>query len=78
MTKLQCGWEDDCPEEDCLNCPRRNKVTVEITEAELSCVEDCGTLELQQYQKENPEKFKLMQNVMLQLMRKLFKVTKWD
>jgi len=73
MTKLQCGYEDECTEDNCLYCPRKHKITIEVTEAELSCVEDCGVVDLPQHQKEKPEVFELMQNVMNRLSSKMFK-----
>ena len=72
MTKLQCGWEDDCTEDDCHHCPRKHKITIEVTHAELTCVEECGVVDLPKYQKEKPERVELMQNVMMDLSKKMF------
>ena len=72
---LQCGWEDECKLKDCHNCPRKQTVTITITEAELCVVEDCATIDLIEHQKERPDVYNLTQAVMLDLMRKLFKET---
>lgn len=73
MTKLQCGYEDSCTEDSCLFCPRKYKITIEVTEAELSCVEDFGVADLKFHQEEQPELIELMQSVMTHLMIKMFK-----
>ncbi len=72
-TKLQCGWEDDCKAKNCHKCPRKYKMVLEVTEAEVCCVEDCATCDLPQWEKDNKEAYDLMQEVMLDLMRKMFK-----
>ena len=73
MTKLQCGWEDECTEDNCHHCPRKHKITIEVTDAELCVVEDCAMVDLIQHSKEKPKVYDLTQDVMRDLMRKLFK-----
>lgn len=73
VTKLQCGYEDTCEEDSCLHCPRKHTITIEVTEAELSCVENCGVADLQWYKEEKPEQFEVLQSVMMHLSMKMFK-----
>ena len=69
---LQCGWEDECKTKDCMDCPRKKTITIEITEAEACCVEDFATVDIDIWLQENPEDFELSQDVMRQLMTKIF------
>ena len=78
MVELQCGYEDDCKSKDCLHCPRVYTMTITVTEAEMSCVEDIGTCDIPIYIKEKTKEFDLLQNVMKGLMKKLFKGEKKD
>ena len=72
-TRLQCGWEDDCKEQDCHKCPKKYKVTLELTEAEICAIEDCAMVDLPQHQKEKPKVYELTQHIMHDLMKKVFK-----
>ena len=76
MTKLQCGYEDECPVNDCLKCKRylQLKPNVHsITLAEATCVEEFGVVDLECWQNEKPKQLKLAQDVM----RKLQSRIKW-
>ena len=70
--KLQCGGEDDCKTESCLECqlpvPFQD---IWITCAEASCIEVFGVVDLEWLAKEKPEQLRLMQEVMLKMMGKL-------
>jgi len=72
-TYLQCGYEHDCKTKDCLNCQRKEKMTLTLTEAEKCCIEDFAICDLEQFQKEKPkELLELMQNIMMRLMQQVF------
>ena len=73
MVKLNCGWEDGCQETDCHKCPRKYKVTLELTEAEICAIEDCAVVDLPLHAKERPKVYELTQEIMHDLMRKVFK-----
>lgn len=72
-TRLQCGWEDGCKEEDCHKCPRKYKVKLELTEAEICAIEDCGIVDLPEHKKEKPKVYELTQEIMMDLTKKVFK-----
>lgn len=72
-TRLQCGWEDQCDEMDCHKCPRKHKVKLELTYAEICAIEDCAMVDLPKHQQEKPKVYELTQNIMHDLMKKVFK-----
>ena len=78
MNKLQCGYEDECGEKDCHKCPKKYTITLDITYAEITAVEDCGIVDLPFHQKEKPKVYKLTQNLMWDLQKKLFKAINYD
>jgi len=72
-TYLQCGYEETCVTKDCLNCPRKEKIMLTLTEAEKCCIEDFAMCDLEQFQKEKPkELLELMQDIMRRVMQRIF------
>jgi hypothetical protein len=72
---LQCGYEDKCKNKECLKCPRRNRYSLSLTLAEEIAVEDFAMVDLESMF-EIPEKEKelmLLQKVMHNLMKKIFR-----
>jgi len=67
---IQCGYEDKCKNKDCLNCPRKNKHTINMTLAEEICVEDFAMIDLKLTEEEQLD---LMQDIMRKLMKKIYK-----
>lgn len=72
--KLQCGYEDDCKAKSCLDCPRKYKINLELTEAELTCIDDFGWVDIKDWLATHKEDLELSQNVMRILVRKIFKL----
>ena len=60
---LQCGFEDECETNDCLNCPRKEKITKEVTVADSCIIEDFAMIDLPIMIKEKPKIVDLMQDV---------------
>ena len=56
-TYLQCGYEYDCKTRNCLNCPRKEKITIEVTHAEFTVADDFSVGDLTAYEKEKPQEF---------------------
>jgi len=74
MKYLQCGYEDECKNKDCLNCKRQyKKYHLNISLAESVVIEDFAVIDVESMIKENPEEFELMQKIMFKLMKKIFK-----
>jgi len=77
MTKqklnIQCGYEHNCKKKDCLNCPRRRRYNLSLTLAEKSIIEDFAVCDLQILINEKEKKVELMQEIMMKLMRKVFR-----
>ena len=73
---LQCGYEDDCKKKDCLNCPRKNRHNIILTQAEETVIEDFAMCDIKWMLDEKPEEFELMQNIMRKVMRKMFRSEK--
>ena len=71
---LQCGYEEECETRDCLNnCPRKEKMTLMITEADKCIIEDFAMIDLEQMIADDKKKeLELMQNIMGKLMMKVF------
>lgn len=72
MIYLNCGFEDECETKDCLNCQKTHKIEIEISEAEASCIEDFGVIDIEQWLIDDPENLDLCQDIMKQLMFKVF------
>ena len=72
MKRLQCGYEDECDTKDCKDCQRKYKVSIEITHAELTAVEDCGICDLKVMLKEKPEMMDNIQKRCLDLQKKIY------
>ena len=70
---LQCGYEDRCKNKDCLNCPRKRKMELNLTHAEISCIEDFAICDLESMLTYNKKQIELMQNIMTKLMKKVLK-----
>ena len=70
---LQCGYEDKCKNKDCLKCPRKKWKKLNLSLAEEIVIEDFAVCDVESMMKEKPEVFELMQNIMMKLMRKVFK-----
>lgn len=71
MTELQCGYEDECENKNCLQCKRHDIKKIVITQAEECCIEDFGWCDIPVFIKEHPEEFELMQKIMRKLFKKL-------
>ncbi len=71
-THLQCGYEDDCKNKDCLKCPKRRRFNLYLTMAEQCIIEDFAICDLKQMIKDNPEEVELMQNICCKIMKKIF------
>ena len=76
MVKLQCGYEDECTTKDCHKCPRKYTITLELTEAEICAIEDCAVVDLPLHAKEKPKVYELTQEIMHDILRKVFKEMK--
>lgn len=72
-TYLQCGYEDSCKNKECLKCPRRTKLSLSLTHAEMTAIEDCAMCDLEAHKSEKPKEFELMQNIMYRVMMKVFR-----
>jgi hypothetical protein len=72
-TYLQCGYEDRCKNKKCLKCPRRIRVSLSLTLAEQVAVEDFAMCDLKMFMEEKPKEMDLIQDVMRNVMRKMFK-----
>lgn len=70
--KLQCGWENDCREDDCVNCRIKHKITIEITHAELTAIENFGICDLPFMFKEKRGMIKNMQRRCWDLQKKIY------
>lgn len=70
---INCGWEDECDCEDCLKCPRKWNITIPITHAEATCVEDFAVVDLDSWGKMENSDRDLSQDIIRQLMFKIFK-----
>ena len=70
--KIQCGWEDECEAESCLDCPRKMKFkNLDLTVAEAISVEDFAVVDLEQWKKDNPKQLELAQSVMKKLDKRI-------
>jgi hypothetical protein len=71
---IQCGEEHDCVNRDCLKCPIKKEFKhLELTYAELSVIENFGICDLETLIKEKPKKLDLMQKIMINITRKVYK-----
>lgn len=70
---LQCGWEHKCKNKDCLKCPRKQKMNLNLSLAEQIVIEDFAMIDLKIMINERPKEIELMQNIMRKVMRKVFK-----
>lgn len=75
-TYLQCGYEDKCKKKDCLNCPRKIKGIITLTQAEMIVIEDFAVCDLDSMKKYHLRERNLMQDIMRKVMKKTFKVEK--
>jgi len=77
-TYLQCGYEDECKNKDCLNnCSRRRRYNLSLTLAEEIAIEDFAVGDLKSLIEEKDEKeVKLLQNIMQKIMKKVFRQQK--
>ena len=70
---LQCGYEDRCKKKECINCPRKKKHNLNLTLAEEICIEDFAVCDIQSFIEEKPKQLELMQNIMIKLMKNVYK-----
>jgi hypothetical protein len=70
---IQCGEENNCKKKDCLNCQRKTKYNLTLTHAEASVIEDFAVCDLKTLITEKPKELKLMQNILIKTMNKIFK-----
>ena len=76
---LQCGYEDMCRGKNCLECPRKNKhKPFNLTQAEETAIEDFAVCDLQAMIDEKPEEMDLLQNIMIKVMKKMFRTEKCE
>jgi hypothetical protein len=73
---IQCGEEHSCKNKECLKCPRKTKYNLTLTHAEVSVIEDFAVCDLKTLIAEKPKEVKLMQNVLIKTMNKIFKENK--
>ena len=73
---LQCGYEHTCKNKDCIKCPRRKRKSLSLTYAEEVVIEDFAICDLIIMAKEKPAYLELMQNIMRNIMKKVFKEDK--
>ncbi len=74
---LQCGYEDECKNKDCLKCPKRKRHSLSLTHAEETVIEDFAMIDIQEmFKQERYEEINLMQNIMFKIMKKVFKEKK--
>jgi len=70
---LQCGYEDECKNKDCINCRKRIIKNVPLTYSEQVVIEDFAMCDLQAMINEKPKRLELMQDIMQKLMKKVFR-----
>jgi len=70
---LQCGYEDNCKNKECLKCPKRTRYNLSLTLAEEIVIEDFAVCDLKEMIKEKSEEVKLMQRICFRIMKKIFK-----
>ena len=75
-TYLQCGYEDKCKNKKCLKCPRRGRYNLSLTLAEQIVIENFAMTDLKMCLEEKPEEMVLEQDIMQNIMRKMFKAEK--
>ncbi len=73
-TYLQCGYEDDCKNKDCLKCTRRKRHDISLTLAEEGVIEDFAVCDLKEMVETKPKELELMQKVCFNIMKKVFKI----
>ena len=71
-THLQCGYENECKNKDCLKCKRGNYILIKLSLAEEIAIEDFAMCDFESFMKEKPEEFELLQKIMYNLMKKVF------
>ena len=71
---LQCGYEDECKNKDCLKCnKRKQRYNLSLSLAEVIIIENFATLDLEIMIKEKPEIVDLMQKICHKIMKKIFR-----
>jgi len=70
---LQCGYEWDCKNKDCLKCNSRKRYNLSLTRAEEIVIEDFAMCDLESLRKDKPKELELMQKIMYKIMKKIFK-----
>lgn len=73
---LQCGYEDNCKNKECLKCNSRHRYSLSLTRAEEIVIEDFAVCDLKSIIEEKPEEVELMQNIMQKIMKKIFREDK--
>lgn len=73
---LQCGYEDECKNKDCLKCKKINKYNLNLSLAEETCIEDFAICDLKMMMIIHSKELELMQNIMRKLIFKIFKESK--
>ncbi|HUS49925.1 MAG TPA: hypothetical protein VMZ91_07150 [Candidatus Paceibacterota bacterium] len=70
---LQCGWEPECKNKDCLKCRRQVKrYNLQLTLAEQIVIEDFAVCDLKTMVEEKFDDLDLMQNIMMRILVKIF------
>lgn len=70
---LQCGYEHNCKNKECLKCPRRLRYNISLTLAEQIVIEEFAVCDIGWIANERPKQIKLMQEIMYKVMKKIFK-----
>ena len=73
---IQCGYENNCKRKDCLKCTRRIRMSISLTLAEQIVIEDFAVCDLKLIQSRTPKQIDLMQKIMFNVMKKVFKEQK--
>ena len=70
---IQCGYEDLCKNKECLKCPRMQWHELHLSLAEKIAIEDFAVCDLKALMEEKPKETKLLQEIMMKLMKKAYK-----
>jgi len=71
---LQCGYEEECKNKDCMNCKKQyKKYKLNLSLAEAIVIEDFAVCDLEEMIKTKPDVIELMQRICYKIMRKIFR-----
>ena len=73
-TYLQCGYEDECKNKDCLKCKRQyKKYNINLSLAEVIAIEDFAIIDIRAMIRMHKNELELTQKVMQKIMKKVFR-----